>query len=203
MDHSYLDSLQEIYAGRKQELLLSLSLRELTLLSAAYFQKNACLAGQKTIKEVLFGHLLHLKKHPDWGLSPDEEVAKAFLARSMAEIAITTAKVGNLKISPVTKANKDDFSVLKPPALPLKHFGCTPENPFRHYFLADARVRNRTVFCGGYEIGLLSEGFGKNHPDADAPAVLILTDYSACKFACISCHVIVDLMDNLEMEVTL
>ena len=189
---AHIENRKQELVEKRRNLLLEKSTEDLAIAVSDYFNAHACLPGQKALKTAAENTLRALREDPEFELIP---AAKAYLAESLAKTAVREVKVGNLKVQNVTKANRDDYAVLKPTNLNLREAGSETGKPPRFFFEADASIEDRRVLADGCEIGLLPEGFAKNNPNLSAPALLILTDYSLGKLANVSYHVIIDLLD--------
>lgn len=189
---AHIENRKQELIEKRRNLLLEKSTEDLAIAVSDYFNAHACLPGQKALKDAAENTLRRLREDPEFELIP---AAKAYLAESLAKTAVREVKVGNLKVQNVTKANRDDYAVLKPTNLNLREAGSETGKPPRFFFEADASIEGRRVLADGCEIGLLPEGFAKNNPNLSAPALLILTDYSLGKLANVSYHVVIDLLD--------
>lgn len=189
---AHIENRKQELIEKRRNLLLEKSTEDLAIAVSDYFNAHACLPGQKALKDAAENTLRMLREDPEFELLP---AAKAYLAESLAKTAVREVKVGSLKVQNVTKGNKDDYAVLKPTNLKLREAGSEAGKPSRFFFEADAFIAGRRVLADGCEIGLLPEGFAKNNPNLNAPALLILTDYSLGKLANVSYQVIIDLLD--------
>ena len=189
---AHIENRKQELIEKRRNLLLEKSTEDLAIAVSDYFNAHACLPGQKALKDAAENTLRRLREDPEFELNPN---AKAYLAESLAKTAVREVKVGSLKVQNVTKANRDDYAVLKPTNLNLREAGSEAGKPPRFFFEADASIEGRRVLADGCEIGLLPEGFAKNNPNLSAPALLVLTDYSLGKLANVSYHVIIDLLD--------
>lgn len=189
---AHVENRKQELIEKRRNLLLEKSTEDLAIAVSDYFNAHACLPGQKALKDAAENTLRRLREDPEFELIP---AAKAYLAESLAKTAVREVKVGSLKVRNVTKANRDDYAVLKPTNLNLREAGSEAGKPPRFFFEADASIEGRRVLADGCEIGLLPEGFAKNNPNLSAPALLILTDYSLGKLANVSYQVIIDLLD--------
>ena len=190
---AHIENRKQELIEKRRNLLLEKSTEDLAIAVSDYFNAHACLPGQKALKDAAENTLRRLREDPEFELIP---AAKAYLAESLAKTAVREVKVGSLKVQNVTKANRDDYAVLKPTNLNLREAGSEAGKPPRFFFEADASIEGRRVLADGCEIGLLPEGFAKNNPNLSAPALLILTDYSLGKLANVSYHIIIDLLDS-------
>lgn len=190
---AHIENRKQELIEKRRNLLLEKSTEDLAIAVSDYFNAHACLPGQKALKDAAENTLRRLREDPEFELIP---AAKAYLAESLAKTAVREVKVGSLKVRNVTKANRDDYAVLKPTNLNLREAGSEAGKPPRFFFEADASIEGRRVLADGCEIGLLPEGFAKNNPNLSAPALLILTDYSLGKLANVSYHVIIDLLNT-------
>lgn len=188
----HIENRKQELIEKRRNLLLEKSTEDLAIAVSDYFNAHACLPGQKALKDAAENTLRRLREDPEFELIP---TAKAYLAESLANVAVREVKVGNLKVQNITKMNRDDYSVLKPTNLNLREAGSESGKPPRCFLETDAFIAGRRVLANGYEVGLLPEGFAKNNPNLSAPALLILTDYSLGKLANVSYHVIIDLLD--------
>lgn len=181
------------YVTTRKEKLSKLSTEELAITIGEYFDGHATMPGEKDLKKAAEKIVANIAENADFDIDAD---TKADMIDRFAGIVVREMKVEKLQVQNVTKANKDDFAVLKATDIGLVETGSEPaadKQPAKKFYEAEARIENGKVIIGDYEIGCLSEGFVKNNPDVNVPATVLATDYSNGKMSNMSYTVVADI----------
>lgn len=181
------------YIAKRKTALAAMSTEDLAIAIGEYFDNHATLPGEKDLKEAAQKIVENIAQNAEFEISAE---AKEAMIDRFAGIAVRELKVEKLQVKNVTKANKDDFAVLKATDLNLVETGSIPaedKQPAKKLYETEARIQNGKVLVGEYEIGSLSDGFVKNNPGVDVPATVLATDYSNGKFSNVSYTVIADI----------
>lgn len=181
------------YIENRRKALAAMDTSTLALTIGEYFDTHATMPGEKDLKKAAEKIVANMAENPEFEIPAE---TKEQMIAKFAEIVVREMKVEGLLVQNVTKANKDDFAVLKPTDLCLVEKDSVPamdKSPAKKIYEADARIQDGKVIVGEYEIGSLSKGFVKNNPGVNCAATVIATDYSNGKFANVSYAVVADI----------
>lgn len=181
------------YITARKEALSNLSTEDLAIKIGEYFDTHATMPGEKDLKDAAEKIVANIAENADFDIDAD---TKAGMIDRFAGIVVREMKVEKLQVKNVTKANKDDFAVLKATDIGLVETGSEPaadKQPAKKIYEAEARIDEGKVIVGDYEIGGLSAGFVKNNPGVSVPATLRAVDYSNGKMSNMSYTVIADI----------
>lgn len=181
------------YIATRKEDLAKLSTEDLAIKIGEYFDAHATMPGQKDLKQAAEKIVSSIAENPEFDIDAE---TKAGMIDRFADIVVREMKVEKLQVKNVTKANKDDFAVLKATDIGLTETGSEPaadKQPAKKFYEAEARIEEGKVMVGEYEIGTLSAGFIKNNPNVSVPATLRAVDYSNGKMSNVSYTVVADI----------
>lgn len=181
------------YVSNRKATLAALSTEDLAIKIGEYFDAHATMPGEKDLKKAAEKILASIAENPEFDI--DEETKNGMI-ETFASIVVREMKVEKLQVQNVTKANKDDFAVLKATDIGLIETGseaAVDKQPAKRFYEAEARIEDGKVIVGEYEIGSLSAGFVKNNPGVSVPATVIATDYSDGKMSNMSYKVVADI----------
>lgn len=181
------------YIANRKTALMAMSTENLAITIGEYFDSHATMPGEKDLKVAAEKIVANIAENPDFDIDAQ---TKEQMVEKFAQIVVRELKVEKLQVQNITKANKDDFSVLKPTDLGLVETGSEPavdKKPAKKFYEAEAKIENGKVMVGDYEIGALSSGFVKNNPGVSVPATVIATDYSNGKLSNVSYTVVADI----------
>lgn len=185
------------YITNRKAQLAAMSTEELAIAIGEYFDTHATMPGQKDLKDAAEKIVANVAENAEFDIDAD---AKAAMVDRFADIVVREMKVEKLQVQNVTKANKDDFAVLKATDLGLVETGsveAVDKQPAKKLYAAEARIENGKVMVGEYEIGSLSEGFVKNNPGVSCNATVVAVDYSNGKMSNMSYTVVADIAANV------
>lgn len=181
------------YIATRKEALANLSTEDIAIKIGEYFDTHATMPGQKDLKKAAEQIIAGIAENPEFDIDAD---TKAGMIDRFADIVVREVKVEKLQVKNVTKANKDDYAVLKATDIGLTETGSEPaadKQPAKKYYEAEARIEDGRVIVGEYEIGSLGAGFVKNNPGVSVPATLRAVDYSNGKMSNVSYTVVADI----------
>lgn len=184
------------YVTNRKQTLAAMSTQELAIAIGEYFDNHATMPGQKDLKDAAEKIIANIAENAEFDIDAD---AKAAMIDKFADIVVRELKVEKLQVQNVTKANKDDFAVLKATDLGLVETGSEPavdKQPAKKFYAVDARIENGKVMVDKYEIGSLSDGFVRNNPGVSCSATVLATDYSNGKMSNMSYTVVADIAAN-------
>ena len=181
------------YIATRKAALETLTVADLAATIVEYFSTHATMPGEKDLKSASMQIVANIAENPDFTIG--DEVRESMID-AFANIVVREMKLEKLQVANITKANKEDFSILKPTDLDLVEVASIPaveKAPAKKIYEIGARIVGGEVRIGEFVIGSLSKGFAVNNPGTDCEATLIATDYSNGKFANVSYHVIADI----------
>lgn len=181
------------YVAARKEAMANLSTEDLAIKIGEYFDTHATMPGEKDLKDAAEKIVANIAENADFEIPAE---TKAQMIDRFAQITVREMKLEKLQVQNVSKANKDDFSILKPTDLGLVETGSEPavdKKPAKKFYQAEARIQDGKVLVGDYEIGSLGAGFIKNNPNVSVAATLMATDYSNGQFKNMSYTVIADI----------
>lgn len=182
-----------VYIEARKTALAGKTTEQLALAIGEYFDTHATLPGQKDLKDAAEKIVANIAENPEFEI-PTE--TKDQMIQTFAEISVREMKVEKLQVANVTKANADDFAVLKASDLGLVETGseeAVDKQPAKKFYEAEARIENGKVLVGQYEVGSLPAGFVKNNPGVNVSATLLATDYSGGQMKNMSYTVVADI----------
>ena len=189
------------YVENRKAALSTLSTENLAITIGEYFDQHATMPGEKDLKAAAEKIVANIAENADFDIDAD---TKAAMIDRFANIAVREMKVEKLQVQNVTKANKDDFSVLKATDLGLTETDAIPaegKTPAKKVYEVAAQIKDGDVYVGEYAIGSLGSGFVKNNPGVKCDATVVATDYSNGKMTNMSYTVIADIAAPVETEV--
>ncbi len=181
------------YIAQRVGTLAAMSTENLAITIGEYFDAHATMPGQKDLKDAAEKIIANIAENPDFDI---DKAAKDAMIEGFAKIVVREMKVEKLQVKNVTKANKDDFAVLKPTDLGLTEIGSEPavdKQPAKKFYSVEGRIENGRVMVGEIQIGSLNPGFMTNNPGVSCNATVLATDYSGGKMANVSYKVVADI----------
>lgn len=184
---------KENYLEARKAALKAMSTEDLAIAIGEYFDVHATMPGEKDLKAAAQKIVENIAENADFDI---EAGYKEAIIDKFAGITVRELKVEGLQVQNVTKANKDDFSVLKASDLGLTEVEAVEgegKAPSKKVYEVDARIEDGNVIVGAYTVGSLSKGFVKNNPGTSCPATLVAVDYSNGKMSNMSYSVVCDI----------
>ena len=195
---------KEMVKTRTEELT-KLSDMQLVDSIVKYFEQNATMPGEKTIKD----YALSLKGEFDGNaINGLLSQVRNDLIEEFASLCVKEVKLKNVTAANETKKNEGS-ATLRASDLPmvLTDTKPIPVNTMKNVFtlpasICEGNTGNTVCFMNAdnklQTFAALPAGFGKNHPTtADMDCIVIATDYSNGKFANMSYSMLIDLGQRL------